>query len=54
MGSEQSGGDESGGYSSGLRLGLKSSTGEFDDDFEEDDDLEKEYQNADDVELLEY
>jgi len=45
--------DETGSHGSGIKLGLFGS-GENEDDFEEDDDLEKEYLHADDAELLEY
>jgi hypothetical protein len=48
--------DDTGSHGSGIKLGLFGSgenAGE-EDDFEEDDDLEKEYLHADDVELLEY
>lgn len=46
--------DETGSHGSGIKLGLFGSGENEDDDFEEDDDLEKEYLHADDAELLEY
>lgn len=48
--------DDTGSHGSGIKLGLFGSgeAGAEEDDFEEDDDLEKEYLHADDVELLEY
>ena len=53
MSEDHSGGDDSGSHGSALRLGLFSGAGESGDDFEEDDDLDKEYEHADDQELLE-
>ena len=54
MSEDHSGGDDSGSHGSALRLGLFSGAGESGDDFEEDDDLDKEYEHVDDQELLEY
>ena len=57
--SESGNGEDTGSHGSGIKLGLfGSGQGEKEDDFVEedfdDDDLEKEYLHADDVELLEY